>query len=167
MKTNKLADYIVKTDTNQSFSIELTENIIAADMISYVVLVTDLSADSAWDDSFFETFKSAEDADAYIQNFVDDHNAAVDAGCGTHTVEVSERTTETGLKHEFELVRRVFSRRSGFLDVTYEVVHSWGEMENGEICDSSHGYKVIEFDNFAAARYGFDYYTKEEYTDAN
>ena len=165
MKTNKLADYIVKTDTNHAFGIELTENIVTEDMVSYVVVYSDLSADSAWCDSHFETFKTVEDADKAIQSFIDQHHATATNGLGVRVLDAQDRTTESGIKHEFILRRNVSAWRSGFLDISYEVVHSWGEMDNGEICQSNHGHHVYEHEDLGHARYGFDYYTKEEYCD--
>ena len=163
MRTNKLADYTVKTDINQTFGIELTENIVAEGMVSYVVVYSDLSDDSAWCDSHFETFKTAEDADKAIQDFIDQHHATVTDGLGVMVLDAQSRTTETGIKHEFVLRRSVSVWRSGFLDVSYEVVHSWGEMDDDEICQSNHGHHVYEHDDLGHARYSFDYYTKEEH----
>lgn len=167
MKTNVLANYIAKTDTNQTFAIDLTEYIAddQGDIISYVVLISNLSADSAYDEGLCRTFKIAENADKYIQSFFEEHHPTLDDDWDARTVESAERMSETGIKHQFDLVRRMNIWKSGSLDVTYEVVHSWGEMVNGEICDSDHGYYVKEFDTIAAARTEFDYYTKEEYPD--
>lgn len=162
MKSNKLADYIVKTDTNQSFSIELTENVLAADMISYVVVVTDLSEDSAWDDSFFETFKSAELADKFIQEFIDKHHAKLASGDGRTTVKASSVVTATGVEHDFELNRDVNVWRSGFVDVTYTVTHSWGLADGDDLCAATHDYKVEEYDTYTAARYAYGFNCKED-----
>lgn len=161
METTKLASYIVKTDTNQAFAIDLTENVLAPDMISYVVTYMDLDSNNAWDDSFFETFKSAEDADKAIQDFIDKHHATIDTGLGDKVVASSSYVTETGIEHDVELVRCVSAWRSRFLDVSYEVKHAWGLADGDDLCDATHGYTVEEFDSFGAASYGFDYYTKE------
>lgn len=53
MQITKLANYTVTTSTNQTFAIEINENRNDDGRVSCTVAFTDLSADSAWSDSFF------------------------------------------------------------------------------------------------------------------
>lgn len=66
MQITKLANYTVTTSINQTFAIEINENRNDDGRVSYTVAFTDLSADSAWSDSFIESFETAEFADAYV-----------------------------------------------------------------------------------------------------
>lgn len=56
MQITKLVNYTVTTSINQTFAIEINENRNDDGRVSYTVAFTDLSADSAWSDSFIESF---------------------------------------------------------------------------------------------------------------
>lgn len=158
METTKLASYTIANETGEVFDVTITENVLDPERISYVVTFNDASADTAWCDSFFETFRSAEDADRYVQNYIDAHNSQV-IGLDEDITLASDCTvSNTGIKYEAELHRVANVWRSGYVCIGYEVKVSWGEMEDGSICSSSHGYDVHEFPILEDARRSFEYY---------
>ena len=152
MQIIKLASYTVTTNINQAFGIEINENRLDDDRVSYTVAFTDLSADSAWSDSFFESFETAEFADAYVQEWVDKNACKEIVPEPTVVIDSATSTIETGIIHEYTLRRCVSVWKTGYIDVNYEVVHEWGELEDGSICTSNHGYDVFERDNLTGAR---------------
>lgn len=152
MQITKLANYTVTTSINQTFAIEINENRNDDGRVSYTVAFTDLSADSAWSDSFIESFETAEFADAYVQEWVDKNACKEIVPELTVVIDSATSTTETGIIHEYTLRRCVSVWRTGYIDANYEVVHEWGEMKDGSICNSDHGYDVFERDNLTDAR---------------
>lgn len=152
MQIAKLAKYTATTSANQTFAIEINENRADDGCVSYAVAFTDLSADGAWSDSFCESFQSAEFADAYVQEWVDKNACKEIVPDSTVVIDNSTSTSETGVIHEHTLRRCVNIWQTGYIDVSYEVVHEWGEMEDGSICNSNHGYDVFERDNLEKAR---------------
>lgn len=156
MQITKFAKYTVTTSVNQVYAIEINENRIDDGRVNYTVAFTDLSADSAWSDSFFESFQALELADAYVQEWVDRNACKEIAPDSTVVIDNSSSVSETGIIHEYVLRRCVSVWKTGYIDVSYEVVHEWGEMEDGSICDSNHGYNVIERENLASARKEFN-----------
>ena len=105
------------------------ENRLDDDRVSYTVAFTDLSADSAWSDSFFESFETAEFADAYVQEWVDKNACKEIVPEPTVEIDSATSTTETDIIHEYTLRRCVRVWKTGYIDVNYEVVYEWGEME--------------------------------------
>lgn len=160
METTKLASFTLCNEDGESFGVTITENILDPERISYIVLFTNMSADSAWCDSFFHTFTSAEDADRFVQDFIDAHGSSVTDIEKDIVLASDTYVSDTGVKYEAELHRVVDVWRSGFLAVGYEVKASWGEMEDGEICISNHGYDVFEFQTLGDARRSFEYYVE-------
>lgn len=129
MQITKLASYTVTTNINQIFGIEINENRNDDGRVSYTVAFTDLSVDSAWNDSFFKSFETTELADAYVQEWVDKNACKEIVPEPTVVIDSATSTTETGIIHEYTLRRCVSVWRTGYIDVSYEVVHEWGEME--------------------------------------
>lgn len=152
MQITKLAGYTVTTSTNRTFAIEISENRVDDGRVSYTVAFTDLSADSAWSDSFFESFETTELADTYVQEWVDKNACKEIVPESIVVIDSSTSTSETGIIHEHTLRRCVNIWQTGYIDVSYEVVHEWGEMEDGSICNSNFGYDVFERDDLASAR---------------
>lgn len=97
-------------------------------------------------------FKTVEFADAYVQEWVDKNACKEIVPELTVVIDSATSTTETGIIHEYTLRRCVSVWRTGYIDVNYEVVHEWGEMKDGSICNSNHGYDVFERDNLTDAR---------------
>lgn len=155
MQITKLAGYTVTTSVNQSFAIEISENRADDGRMSYTVAFTDLSANNAWSDSFYESFQAVELADAYVQEWVDKHACKEIVPESTVVIDNNTSTSETGIIHEYTLRRCVSVWKTGYIDVSYEVVHEWGEMDGGSICDSNHGYDVFEREDLANARQVF------------
>lgn len=152
MQITKLASYTVTTNINQAFGIEINENRLDDGRVSYTATFTDLNANNAWSDSFFESFETVELADAYVQEWVDKNACKKIIPESTVVIDSSASTSETGIIHEYTLRRCVSVWKTGYIDVNYEVVHEWGEMEDGSICNSNHGYDVFERDNLTGAR---------------
>ena len=152
MQITKLASYTATTNINQAFGIEINEYRLDDGRVSYTVAFTDLSANSAWSNSFFESFETAEFADAYVQVWVDKNACKEIVPEPTVVIDSTTSTIETGIIHEYMLRRCVSVWKTGYIDVNYEVVHEWGEMEDGSICTSNHGYDVFERDNLTGAR---------------
>ena len=159
MQTTKLALHTIKNNDSM-FDVEITENALDTERISYVVLFNDVLATNAYDDTFYVSFRTAEEADKYVQEYVDKH--------GMKFVDVDNDTTIStnhfsidGIKHDVELHRCQNLWRSGYLSVTYEVKAIFGEMENGEICSNYHGYDVYQHETLSDARKDFEFYSTE------
>lgn len=152
MQITKLANYTVTTSINQTFGIEINENRNDDGRMSYTVAFTDFGANSAWCDSFFKSFETTELADAYVQEWADKNACKEIVPEPTVVIDSATFTTETGIIHGYTLRRCVSVWKTGYIDVSYEVVHEWGEMEDGSICNSNHGYDVFECDNLTSAR---------------
>lgn len=159
MQATKLALHTIKNNDSM-FDVEITENVLDADRISYVVLFNDVLATNAYDETFYVSFRTAEEADKCVQKYVDKH--------GMKFVDVDNDTTIStnhfsidGIKHDVELHRCQNLLRSGYLSVTYEVKSIFGEMENGEICSNYHGYDVYQHETLSDARKDFEFYSTE------
>ena len=156
MQITKLAAYTATTSTNQTFAIEINECRADDGRMSYMVAFTDLNANNAWCDSFSESFQTVELADAYVQEWVDKNACSKITPEPITIIDNSTSTSGTGIIHECTLRRCVNVWKTGYIDVNYEVVHAWGEMEDGSICDSNHGYDVIECEELTSARKEFN-----------
>ena len=159
MQTTKLALNTIK-NTESMFDVEITENVLDAEHISYVVRFNRILATNAYDETSYASFRTAEEADKYVQEYVDKH--------GMRFVDIDNDTTIStnhlsigGIKHDVELHRCQNLWRSGYLSVTYEVKFIYGEMENGEICSNCHGYDVYQHETLSDARKDYEFYSDE------
>lgn len=72
MQTTKLALHTIKNNESM-FDVEITKNVLDAERISYVVLFNDVLATNAYDETFYVSFRTAEEADKYVQDYVNRH----------------------------------------------------------------------------------------------
>ena len=157
MQTTKLALHTIKNNDSM-FDVEITENVLDAERISYVVLFNDVLATNAYDETFYVSFRTAEEADKYVQEYVDKH--------GMKFVDIDNDTTINtnlfigidGMEHDAELHRFQCLLQSKFtstLAVMYEV-HIYTKRSDDDIC-SKYRYKT-----FDAARKAYKLYSDEK-----
>lgn len=159
MQTTKLALHTIKNNESM-FNVEITENVLDAERISYVVLFNDVLATNACDETFYGSFRTAEEADKYVQEYVDKHGMKF-VDIDNDTIISTKHFSVDGIKHDVELHRCQNLWRSGYLSVTYEVKSIFGEMENGEICSNYHGYDVYQHETLSDARKDYEFYSTE------
>ena len=159
MQITKLALHTIKNNDSM-FDVEITENVLDAERISYVVLFNDVLATNAYDETFYVSFSTAEEADKYVQEYVDKHGMKF-VDVDNDTIISTKHFSVDGIKHDVELHRCQNLLRSGYLSVTYEVKSIFGEMENGEICSNYHGYDVYQHDTLSDARKDYEFYSTE------
>lgn len=153
MQTTKLALHTIKNNDSM-FDVEITENVLDAERISYVVLFNDVLATNAYDETFYVSFRTAEEADKYVQEYVDKHGMKF-VDVDTDTIVSTSHFTIDRIKHDIELHCCQNLWRSGYLSVTYEVKAIFGEMENSEICSNYHGYDVYQHETLSEGSQGF------------
>lgn len=157
MKTTKLALHTIK-NSESMFDVEITENVMDAERISYVVLFTDVNATNAWDETFYVSFRTVEEADHYVQEFVDKHGMTfVDVDNDT-IISTKHYTGIDGMEHDIELHRFqdiVNTKFMSILAIMYEV-HIYTKRDDGEIC-SKYRYKTLD-----AARKAYRLYSGEK-----
>ena len=159
MQTTKPALHTIKNNDSM-FDVEITENVLDAERISYVVLFNDVLATNAYDETFYVSFRTAEEADKYVQEYVDRHGMKF-VDVDNDTTIITNHFSIDGIKHDVELHRCQNLWRSGYLSVTYEVKSIFGEMENGEICSNYHGYDVYQHETLSDARKDYEFYSTE------
>lgn len=157
MQTTRLALHTIKNN-DSTFDVEITENVMDAEHISYVVLFSDVNATNAWDETFYVSFRTVEEADHYVQEFVDKHGVTfVDVDNDT-IISTKHYIGVDGMEHDVELHRfqSVFnSRFMSILAIMYEV-HIYTKRDDGEIC-SKYRYKTLD-----AARKAYRLYSGEK-----
>ena len=144
MQTTKLALHTIKNNDSM-FDVEITENVLDAERISYVVLFNDVLATNAYDETFYVSFRTAEEADKYVQEYVDNNGMKfVDIDNDT-IISTKHYTGIDGMEHDIELHRFqdiVNSRFMSILAIMYEV-HIYTNRDDGEIC-SKYRYKTFD-----------------------
>lgn len=144
MQTTKLALHTIKNN-DSTFDVSITENVMDAEHISYVVLFSDVNAMNALDETFYVSFRTVEEADHYVQEFVDKNGMTfVDVDNDT-IISTKHYTGIDGMEHDIELHRFqdiVNSRFMSILAIMYEV-HIYTNRDDGEIC-SKYRYKTFD-----------------------
>lgn len=144
MQTTKIALHTIKNNDSM-FDVEITENVLDAERISYVVLFNDVNATNAWDETFYVSFRTVEEADHYVQEYVDKHNMAfVDVDNDT-IISTKHFTGIDGIEHDAELHRfqgLLNSKTMSILAIMYEV-HIYTKRDDGDIC-SKYRYKTFD-----------------------
>lgn len=157
MQTTKLALHTIKNN-DSTFDVEITENVLDAERISYVVLFNDVLATNAYDETFYVSSRTAEEADKYVQEYVDNHGMEF-VDIDTDTIINTEHFIGIdGMEHDAELHRFQCLLQSKFtstLAVMYEV-HIYTKRSDDEIC-SKYRYKT-----FDAARKAYKLYSGEK-----
>ena len=157
MQTTKLALHTIKNNDSM-FDVEITENVLDAERISYVVLFNDVLATNAYDETFYVSFRTAEEADKYVQEYVDNHGMKfVDIDNDT-IISTKHFIGVDGMEHDAELHRfqgLLQSKFTSTLPAMYEV-HIYTKRSDDEIC-SKYRYKT-----FDAARKAYKLYSDEK-----
>lgn len=157
MQTTKLALHTIKNNDSM-FDVEITENVLDAERISYVVLFNDVLATNAYDETFYVSFRTAEEADKYVQEYVDNHCMKfVDIDNDT-IISTKHFIGVDGMEHDAELHRfqgLLQSKFTSTLAAMYEV-HIYTKRSDDEIC-SKYRYKT-----FDAARKAYKLYSDEK-----
>ena len=157
MQTNRLALHTIKNN-DSTFDVEITENVMDAERISYVALFSDVNATNACDETFYVSFRTVEEADHYVQEFVDKHGMTFADVDNDTIISTKHYTGIDGMEHDIELHRFqdiVNTKFMSILAIMYEV-HIYTKRDDGEIC-SRYRYKTLD-----AARKAYRLYSGEK-----
>ena len=122
MQTTKLALHTIKNNDSM-FDVEITENVLDAERISYVVLFNDVLATNAYDETFYVSFRTAEEADKYVQEYVDnngmkfvdiDNDTIISTKHNRGTLQYSLPATDAGIKRRLNDEYKVMKELMGW-----------------------------------------------------